>query len=106
MSLEEWEKLYDEVYDLRQEFHQKWRKNDFRYQTHKRANDERVSKIANLIAQIILYNEEINEEFFKGMDDDKRYFTERSAIYKESLFTTHSRKVLDLIESKINELSV
>ena len=106
MTIEEWEELYNELYDLREEFHKKWRKNDFKFQTHRKANDDRVSQIINLLARTILYYEDIREEFFKDLNEDQKYFTERTAIYKDSLFTPHSRKVLDIIESKINELSV
>ncbi|WP_445712115.1 hypothetical protein [Flavobacterium sp.] len=103
MQEDNWEEIYNELYDLREEFIQKWRKNinDLRYQTKVNENNKRVSEIINsfvrivkrhdVLYQVVLENEYVNYE-------DNKAYMESTGLWEESVFNSYSFKVIYKLE--------
>lgn len=103
MAEENWEEIYNELYDLREEFIQKWKKNihDLKYQTKVKENADRVAVIINsfvrivkrhdVLYQVILDNKEVDYE-------NNKTYMEFTGLYRESEFYGYSLRVIHKLE--------
>lgn len=101
MTKENWEKIYDELYDLMEEFYAKWRKNDFKYKTHLDANNKRITEIINISVKIIRNNPELEAVIMKNQDDDYISYMEQTGFWTESVFHSYMSKIMRKLESLI-----
>ena len=103
MTEENWEEIYNELYDLREEFFQKWRKNihDLKYQTKVKENDNRVTEIINSFINIVKNHETLYKVILDKKDvnyEDNKVYMEYTGLRKESEFSNYSGKVIDKLE--------
>jgi hypothetical protein len=101
MTKGDWEKIYDELYELMEEFYAKWRKNDFQYKTHLDANNKRVTEIINISVRIIRNNPELEAVIFNEQDDDYKTYMELTGFWEESVFYSYMSKIMRKLESLI-----
>lgn len=107
MEEENWEEIYNELYDLREEFIQKWRKNinDLKYQTKVRENEKRVTEIINSFVRIVKRHDALYQVVLDKKDVDyenNKTYMEFTGLWKESEFYSYSLKVIDKLENILN----
>ncbi|WP_144444492.1 hypothetical protein [Flavobacterium sp. 9] len=107
MEEENWEEIYNELYDLREEFFQKWRKNinDLKYYTKVKENDKRVAEIIDSFIGIVKRHEVLYQVIFDQEDvnyENNKEYMERTGLRKESEFYSYSLKVMDKLEEILN----
>lgn len=103
MAEDNWEEIHNELYDLREEFLQKWRKNvnDLKYYTKVKENDKRVAEIINSFIRIVKRHEVLYQAIFDNKDvnyESNKEYMELSGLRKESEFYSYSGKVIDKLE--------
>lgn len=102
MTSEQWEELFNELYDLQREFLDKYRKKDFRYMTQRNQNDNRVSMIVDITARKILHTPELKEHILKDETEDGKEYMLQTGLWVKSKYWSTSTTILDFIESKID----
>lgn len=107
MTKDNWEEIYYELYDLREEFCQIFRKNinDLKYQTKVKENENRVTQIINhfiriierhdILYQVILDNKEVDYE-------DNKVYMDHTGMRNKYVFHSYSNKVLEKLEEILN----
>jgi len=103
MAEENWEEIYNELYDLQEEFIQKWRKNihDLKYQTEVRKNEKRVAEIINSFVRIVKRHDVLYQVILNKADVDYenyKTYMEFTGLWKESEFYGYSFRVIDKVE--------
>lgn len=103
MEEENWVEIHNELYDLQEEFIQKWRKNiyDLKYQTKVRENEKRVAKIINSFVRIVKWHDILYQVILDKKDVDyenNKTYMELTGLWKESEFYGYSFKVIDKLE--------
>lgn len=100
MTKEQFIKVYDEIYKLKDEFNQKWRKNDFRFIKEKDANEKRVKEIINKVVQIIQDNKDLKDIIFEDQDDAHKTYMELRGFRVESEFVSYVNLLLRKMEER------
>ena len=103
MTKDNWEEIHNELYDLREEFLQKWRKNinDLKYYTKVKENDIRISEIINSFITIMQRYEVLYQVILDNKDVDyenNKTYMEHIGLRKESEFYSYSGRVIDKLE--------
>ncbi len=103
MEEENWEEIHNELYDLQEEFIQKWRKNihDLKYQTKVRENEKRVAEIINSFVRIVKRHDVLYQVVLDKKDVDyenNKAYMEFTGLWKESEFYGYSFRVIDKLE--------
>ena len=101
MTKEELQKTYHKIYDLREEFHQKWRKNDFRLEKDKTTNAKRIIQIIDEVVQIIQYNDNLEEIIFESQDEDYRKHMKLRGFRVVNGFLSYVDLLLRKLENKL-----
>ena len=104
MTLNQWELLHSELKALFEEFISKWRKNDFRFKTEKKANDDRITAIINLSVRKITHNSEVKNLVFKNEDKGYIDYMEATGFYEEAVYYRYIQRLIDDIEKIIKTL--
>ncbi len=103
MEEENWEEIYNELYDLQEEFMEKWRKNIhvLKYQTKVRENEKRVAEIINSFIRIVKRHDVLYQVILDRKDvnyDNNKAYMEITGLWKESEFYSYSFRVIDKLE--------
>jgi hypothetical protein len=103
MAEENWEEIYNELYDVREEFIEKWRKyiHDLKYYTKDRENERRIAEIINNFIKIVKRQEVLYQVIFEGYEDNyenNKTYMELTGLRNEREFYTYSHKVIDKLE--------
>lgn len=103
MTEDNWEEIHAELYDLREEFFQKWRKNinDLKYYTKVKENDNRVAEIIDSFIRIVKRHDVLYQVILDKEDvdyEDNKAYMELTGLRKESEFYGYSGKVIDKLE--------
>lgn len=101
MTKEELHKTYNKIYDLREEFYQKWRKNDFRFEKEKATNEKRIIQIINEVVQIIQDNDNLEDIIFEGQDEDYRTHMKLRGFRVVNGFLSYVDLLLRKLEEKL-----
>lgn len=107
MAEDNWEEVYNELYDLREEFFQKWRKgiNDLKYYTKVKENDKRVGEIIDSFIRIVKRHEVLYLVILDKKDVDyenNKAYMELTGLRKDTEFYSYSGKVIDKLEEILN----
>lgn len=103
MANDNWEEIYNELYNLREEFIQKWRKNinDLKYYKKVKENDNRVAEIIDSFIRIVKRHEVLYQVILDKEDVDyegNKEYMEQTGLRKESEFYGYSSKVINKLE--------
>ena len=94
MKEENWEEIYSELYDLQEEFIQKWRKNihDLKYETKVRENEKRIAQIINRFVRIVKRHDVLYQVILDKKDVDyesNKAYMEFTGLWNESEFFSY-----------------
>lgn len=103
MTKDNWEEIYNELYALREEFCQKYRKNinDLKYQTKVKENENRVAHIINQFIRILERHENLYQVIFENKEVDyevNKAYMEHTGLRNKNEFYSYSGKVIRKLE--------
>lgn len=102
MEENNWVEVYNELYDLHEEFIQKWRKNinDLKYHTKVRENEKRISEIISNFIKIVKRHDKLYQVIFDEKDENYKTYMELTGLRKESEFYNYSGKIIRKLEEE------
>ena len=108
MEEKNWKEIHNELYDLREEFIHKWRKNinDLKYQTEVKKNKIRVAEIIDNFVRIVKRHDVLYQVILDKKDVDyenNKTYMEFTGLWKESEFYSYSFKVIDKLEDILQQ---
>lgn len=103
MTKDNWEEIYNELYDLREEFCQKFRLNinDLKFKTKVIENENRVAQIINQFIRIVERHESLYKVIFENEEvdyEDNKAYIEHSGLRNKNVFHSYSSKVIRKLE--------
>ena len=112
-SKEDWENIFNELYDLREEFIPRRNKhrNDFRFNTEYLENEKRKREIIYRSVQLIQNNSELNNLIFSQENNNYESENERDnhiahmearGFWVESNYSSYIREVLNYLKNKFD----
>lgn len=110
---EDWETLFNELYDLNQEFIIKRNnhRNDFRHNTEFIANEKRKTEIINKSVTLIRHNTELTDFLFANENNDFMSEKDRNdyinhmesrGFWVESIYASYMFKIIRYLEKKLD----
>ena len=103
MTKDNWEEIYNELNDLREEFCEKYRMNinDLKYQTKVKENENRIAQIINLFIKIVERHEILYKVIFENEEvdyEDNKAYMEHTGLRNKYVFNSYSCKVIRKLE--------
>jgi hypothetical protein len=106
MAEENLEEIYNELYDLREEFIKKYRKNihDLKYYTKVRENEKRIAEIINSFVNILRNHDFLYQVIFENDEVDyenNKTYMEHTGLWNDKEFYSYSLKVIHKLEKSL-----
>ena len=104
MTIQEWEKILYELEELQNNFLELYNIHQFKFNTHRVANEKAKSKLLNDTVKIIR-KREVYDLFFEGKDQNEIDYMEATGLFVQSAYYSYSSNLIRKVEHKIKKLN-